>query len=349
MKNLYFLLIVSIALFSCRATNLMSLSVQNPAPVTVPAYVKNVGIINRSLPLKENRIFDVADKIFSLEGAQLDKEGSAASVTGLVNELSRNEKFTEVKVISQSQFENKVPSTFPTPLSWTEVEKICMENNLDALFSLELFDTDSKISYAAYPVKVSTPLGSVPAIEQEANLMTTVKTGWRIYDIKSKYILDEFAIARNLSYKARGINPAMAANALIGRKEAVKEVGSRTGQAYALRVLPYWLRVSRDYYVRGTDNFKIAMRKARTGNWQEAGKLWLEETNNGKRKVAGRACYNMAIISEINGNLNEAIQWAQKAYENYNNKLALHYVRVLENRKLDNQILEQQEGEVAGK
>lgn len=341
MKNLYLVVAVSAVLFSCRTTNKMSLSVLNPAPVTIPSHIKTVGVINRSLPLKENRIIDAADKIFSLEGAQLDKEGSAAGVKGLVTELSRNEKF-EVKEIVQTQFENKIPSMFPTPLSWDEVGKLCAENNTDAIFALELFDTDSKVSYNAQPVKLNTPFGKIPAVEQEANMLTTVKTGWRIYDLKSKYILDEFAIARHLNFSARGINPTIAAKALIGRKEAVKEVGTRTGEGYAMRVSPYWLRVSRDYYVRGTNNFTVAKRKAQTGNWDEAGKLWKEETTHAKRKVAGRACYNMAIISEINGNLNEAMQWAQKAYEDYNCRLALSYVRILERRMINTEILDEQ-------
>ena len=94
-------------------------------------------------------------------------------------------------------------------------------------------------------------------------------------------------------------------------------MGDKAGRDYALRIIPYWLRVSRDYYVRGTDNFRMARRKAQTGNWDEAAAIWEKETANSNDKVAGRACYNMAIINEINGDLKGAMQWAQKAYENY--------------------------------
>ncbi len=59
-------------------------------------------------------------------------------------------------------------------------------------------------------------------------MITLVKTGWRIYDPASKNILDEFAVAQDIVYKGRGINPVVAANALIGRKEAVKEVANRS-------------------------------------------------------------------------------------------------------------------------
>ena len=55
------------------------------------------------------------------------------------------------------------------------------------------------------------------------------------------------------------------------------------------------------------------------------------------------ACYNMAIINEINGELDEAISWAQKSYEDYNNKLALEYVRILRNRKAKAETLKRQE------
>ena len=52
----------------------------------------------------------------------------------------------------------------------------------------------------------------------------------------------------------------------------------------------------------------------------------------------------MAILGEINGDLDAAIKWAQKAYENYNNKLALQYVNILKNRKKINQRAEYQLG-----
>jgi hypothetical protein len=71
--------------------------------------------------------------------------------------------------------------------------------------------------------------------------------------------------------------------------------------------------------------------------------LWAKETDNSNGKIAGRACYNMAIINEINGDLDGAIKWAQKSYENYDNHLALKYVKILNNRKVDNEILKDQQ------
>jgi hypothetical protein len=122
--------------------------------------------------------------------------------------------------------------------------------------------------------------------------------------------------------------PLAAAQALIGRKQAVQEVSNKSGHNYALRIVPFTLRVQRDYFVKGTNNFKIAKRKTLLGKWDDAGLLWEKETTNPKMKIAGRACYNMAIISEIDGNVDIALQWAQKSYEDYFSQVTLAIYRI---------------------
>lgn len=342
MKNFFYLPCIVILLCACSATNHVYISVVEPSPVSLPPYAKNAVVVNRSEVDPNVKAVDVVDKIFSLEGVALDKDGAQASIDALTMTLQKDSRFVSVQSIGTAGLYTTVPGIFPTPLGWQEVERICRENDADILFTLELFDTDSKVNYNAAPVNLNTPLGNVPAIEHTARMNTMVKTGWRIYDPGGKAILDEFPISRNLNFVGRGINPVAAAAALLSRKDAVKETGSKAGEAYGIRILPFYARVTRDYYVRGTDNFQIARRKAQTGNWQGAAELWQQETAASRSKIAGRACYNMAIISEINGNLDDAIGWAQKAYENYGNKLALRYVRVLEGRRVRTVILNDQ-------
>jgi hypothetical protein len=344
MKNIFIILLVGSILSSCKTQDLY-LSVLEPAPVTLPNYIKKPGVINRTQVSEATKNMDKVDKVLSLEGAELDKEGAAACIAGLSNELLKNNRFTEIVNVNAPGLTTTGSGIFPAPLSWDEVDRLCKESKTDALFSLELFDTDTKIDYSTTKKDIKTPLGTVPAIEHHANMQTLVKTGWRIYDPQNRIIVDEIPMSDQITSSGNGINPVVAAKALMGRKDAVKQVSEQVGQAYALRIIPYWIRVSREYYVKGTDNFKIAKRKARTGNWDEAAKHWEKELNNSKGKIAGRACYNMAIINEINGNLDEAVNWAQKSYEDYNNKRALDYVRILNNRKAANRELERQNTE----
>ncbi len=342
MKKYTLILLVAGILVSCK-TNQLYLNVIEPAPVTLPPYIKSVGVINRSMTTDETKPIDVVEKVLTLEGSGLDKEGAQQSIIGLSDELLLNNRFTEVKALNDIDFRTPRLTVFPSSLTWEIVEKICRETNTDALFSLEKFDTDTHIDYSTRKVEMKTILGTIPAIEHHASMQTLVKTGWRIYDPAAHAILDEYIYEESVVFSGTGINPLLAAGALIGRKDAVNKVGNKAGHGYALRIVPYRIRVMRDYYVKGTNNFKIAKRKAQVGKWDEAGELWKKETDNNKMKIAGRATYNMAIINEINGDLDTALQWAQKAWEDYKVKPALHYVRILENRKYKTDVLKEQE------
>jgi hypothetical protein len=343
MNKLIPILLVAAALTDCKM-NQLYLNVVEPAPVTISPEIKKVGVINRSTPTDETKVFDILDKVLTLEGVNLDKDGAEQAMAGLATELLNNNRFAEVKPLTDIDFRTPKTGLFPDPLTWEIVDKICRETGTDAIFALESYDTDTKLNYSTRNVNIKSNLGiTIPGLEHHIDMETIVKTGWRIYDPGSRVIADEFTDVQSIVFNSHGINPVAAAKTLLGRKAAVQQVSNISGHKYALRIVPFNLRVYRDYFVKGTNNFKIAKRKAQLGKWDEAGVLWEKETGNPKMKIAGRACYNMGIINEIDGDVDSALRWANKAYEDYNIRQAREYSRILENRKMKLNLIEVQE------
>jgi hypothetical protein len=321
----------------------MTIPVTEPSVVYVPPNINTIGIIDRSLPSKENEAMDKIDKVLSVEGKNFDKDAAHQTVVGLYDELMNNGRFSYVGIIDSVNVRNPGSGIFPAALSWEAVDRICNEHDVDAIFALSFYDTDTKIDYQVVPVEISGPVGlKIPAVEHHATVTTFIKLGWRIYDPVNRQIRDEFGANHTLVSKGVGINPVVAIESIAGRKEAVMQTSSNLGHQYALRILPYRIRVKRDYYVRGTNNFEIAKRRAQTGNWDGAAELWEKEVSNSKLKVSGRACYNLAIINEINGDLDKAIEWASRSYTDTRNKLALRYVNTLQYRVQRNLQLQEQ-------
>ena len=319
------------------------MSAVEPAPITLSKDVTRIGIINRSLPSEANKTADKIDKILSAEGLNLDREGSEAAILALKEQLERNESIEEIVIIDDLAHLRKGLSVFPTTLTWNEIENLCEEYKVDAIFSLAFYDTDTKVSYKATMMEIPNDLGvkvAVPA--HELTLNTLVENGWRVYDPYNNRIADELEFSDHVVSAGKGINPIKAYEAILGRKEAVLHQSKYSGMDYAQRLLPYKHRVNRDYFVRGTENFKIAQRRAQAGDWDGAAVLWQQETANPDPKIAGRACYNMAISNEINGDLDEAMQWASKSYADYNNNYALSYLNTLKYRARQNEVLNQQ-------
>jgi hypothetical protein len=320
------LLGIIVVCYSCSSTNLMSLTVTEPATVSLPPNAKSAAVVNRSLAADDGRT--VGGRTFSLETKDLQAAGAGASLAGLTDALVRSNRFDTVKKLSHLDLRSYGAGVFPVFLSWDTVETICRENHVDVLFSLELFDPGSTVGL------------NIANFVQVLNAKTQVKTGWRIYDPNTRTILDQFFINRDLNCQAG--NFLTVGSAQVGRKEAVIIAGNRTGEDYATRVTPYFLRVSRYYYVRGNAKFSIAKRMAQAGDWDGAGNIWREATKSPSGKVAGRACYNMAIISEINGDLNGALQWARKAFEVYRTSYALNYANILQERQSNDAVLKSQ-------
>ena len=337
------MLVVVLVFGSCGATNRLTMGAAEPARIAIPSDVMKIGIINRSVPSEGNKTIDQIDKILSLEGLKLDKEGAESAVAGVQDELTRFVRYDEVVILDNIDVQRKGLGVFPAALSWEDVNRICEENDVDLLISLEFYDTDTKADLQAELVEVPNSFGIKAKVPHtKITLNTVIKNGWRVYYPPTKDILDEVASNNYVTSSGHGINPVKAMEAIIGRKEAVLQNSTYIGNLYGLDTRAKSRRVTRDYFVSGTDNFVVAKRRAQTGDWQGAAELWEQEVNNPKGKIAGRACYNMAIISEINGDLDTAMDWASKSYADYRTKEALYYINILRNRMADQRELDRQ-------
>jgi len=343
MKRFIPLFLIVVFLASCAATNDLTIRVTEPAPISLPADVTKVGVVNRTNSTVDKNL-QTLDKVLSIELNNVDSSASLKALQGIYEELQKNSKFTDVKYFNNIILDNNAIGVFSGALPKNVVADMCDKNNLDAVFVLEYFDTDTKVDYSAVPVQTTVLGVTVDAVETQATVNTAIKLGWRIYDYSGSVIYDEYAMFERAISTGRGINPLKAISAVTGQRNVVEQVSYNMGQKYAIDLLPYSVRVHRIYYVRGSDNFKIGKRLARAGQWDQAADYWKKDLNNSKRKVAGRAHYNMAIINEINGDIDAAMEWAEKSYTIYNNKKGLYYLNTLKNRKARMQELARQQG-----
>jgi hypothetical protein len=328
-----FTIVIGGFLASCNSMRYLTIPVNEPAPVFLPSSIQHVGILDRSLPSEETKDMDNIDKVLSAEGINLDKEAAETLTTAMIDEMKVTQRFEQVAMIEGTDLKNPGMGVFPAVLSWDQVNRLCDANGLDAIIVLSFFDTDTNIKYDADAVKVGAPFGlNVPALKHHAVSTTIIKSGWRIYDRNAQLIIDEWMVVDQVVLEGSGINPMNAAKVILGRKQEILNASGRIGQSYTSRLFPYQERVGRSYYAKGSKNLEKAKRRAETGDWNGASELWEQDVNSTKSKVAGRAHYNMAIINEINGEIEKAIDWASRSYSEFKDKKGLDYVRILQDR-----------------
>ncbi|MBL0019081.1 MAG: hypothetical protein IPP17_22320 [Bacteroidetes bacterium] len=70
--------------------------------------------------------------------------------------------------------------------------------------------------------------------------------------------------------------------------------------------------------------------------------MWERATNDEKTKIKGRALYNLALAAEMDGDLVGASELAKDAYRKYDNRKAMTYRNILEQRIRDQERLKEQ-------
>ncbi len=321
-------------------TSSLRMNVLKPATVFVPTDIKTIALVNRTKPM--SKAANIIEGVLSGEGLHQDRSGVDRALGGLLTELRDSPRF-KIVMTDLYMTGSGAGNSFPNPMNWQEVERICQQFNSDALCTIETYDSDTRIVPRRKVTRKKNAEGKeYDYVEYFADQTVTVQIGFRLYDPLAKTIVDQFHFTEQQNWTSRGNTEMQALSGLINRNAASDQVSTAAGVKYAIRIAPSWIWVTRDFYTRGGhEDMKIAGRLAKVNKWQEARKIWMGLLGT-ERKIAGKAAYNIAISYEYEGNLMEAKKWASKAYTDFGNKRGRTYATILDRRLSDVSILERQ-------
>lgn len=330
-----FLIIATLAVFlvGCGSTQQIAISTTEPAPVSFNHDIARIGVINASEQQVKAAYDRGIERLVGAEDDWLNEKGRDAALVGLIEELKKDQRFETVSLLDSVPKALRVFSFDNESVAWTKIETLCETYGLDAIFALAHYHTETQVSLKKTKmlqpdmmrVKVEVPA-------QEITLETLIENGWRIYYPEKREILDEFTFNEEIVSTAKGVNPVEALRAIDNRKDSIVLRGRRSGSSYGLRLQPFQRAIYRDYFVKGSERFEMAKDMVVAGDIIGASKLWHLEVDNLKSKIKGRACFNLAVGHEVQGALEKALEWAVKAHDNLQNKSSETYVKELERR-----------------
>ncbi len=315
-----------------------SLRVLQPAQFKVPDHIAKIAVVDRSKPSKG--WVNVLEGLITGEAIGQDRQSRAEAVRGLTDALHRTPRFSVIST-GIEMTGSTAGGSMPAPLSWTEIQRICADYGADAVVAIESFDSDNSTTTQMRQHKKKNKDGSTTTtVDYEATMRTDVRMGWRFYDPTAKMIFDEIVTDDFLKNDARGGTERSAISSLPSQVSVTRKVAFIVGQEYGMRIAPTFIQVSRQYYPKAkgySTQMEQATRFAQAGNWDRAADIWkkIEATATDNPKAAGRAAYNMAVVAEVKGNLDIALEWANKSWTKYGNKKARTYIDVIRQRQED--------------
>jgi hypothetical protein len=302
----------------------------NPA-MYFPENIKTVALVNRSLTKTDDKQKKVVESILTGEIAGSDKRASDECLRAVYDQMNGRMGMSFV-IPAKTRLYGTGTREVPELLDWKQVKHICDSAGADALLVLETFDSNSDLVLAAVTDKVVAVVnGNTPNASLPNQIRMNVVCYWRLYDPAKKTIADQYRSTSYLSFNGTGAGFAYAP------PEALPNTAYAAGEEYISRFLPGFYTVKRDMYKKGKGSakhqFRAAFRAAEMAEWENAIEKWKEVVRNGNRKTAGRACLDIAVGYEVLGQTDKALEWVKRSYQDYNNKLARDYAKILLKRK----------------
>lgn len=332
LRTLIFIATIAGVLTSC-STARVTIEVLRPPQNTIDSKVEEVALINRVNPDEAHSALYINDN-FSENLDGLNRGMQEASLFGLGTALNDYGYYN----VGEGKGGNfKLDGRFKGPkLTKTELKRLCALYDVEGIIALEGYDAGI---YASGDVTQSTAVdrsyGTVYVPSFNGRQEVHMRLFFRFYDNFTGEVIYEEEIDDIMSTTASGSTPDEVEKRMPDRAGLMERLAIKLGSEVAKHISPHWEKDTRKYYAYGNSQLVRAGNLAQSGYWERASNIWyaLVEDDAVSNAVAKKACFNMILASEVAGDLDLAIVWAERCEEEFDLKRATAYKELLKKRK----------------
>ena len=311
-----------------------------PAMYVFPDHIRNITIIDRSVP--DESVRNKIEEALTGEMFKQDVQAVRKVTDGMVDACAEFNLYQLEKTPERYKGGGS-KSVFPVPLDWDEVSRLCEKYHSDAILAIEIFDSDFLVANPAQILKQAAENALISGSGYNVNGIAVINFGIRLYDPATQKIVDEYQVSHRMNFDAGGYTVQDAVNHVLNKVEAINQTSYYAGRTYGERITPSYYSVVREFYNKPKKNndLRAGVRKSEVADWNGAIESWTKALN-AKRKIAGRAAFNIAVAWEVLGDLDKAKEWARKSYTEYEEKRANDYYNMLVYRQREEAIIRRQ-------
>lgn len=324
---LLFILLLSIS--SCVSFKKLTIEVVKPAGYLIPPEIKKLAIVSRNLKYDSDTLENYfARNNHLIKDKTLFNPDSAARKTcldSLALVLSKQNRFDSILIFPVNYFpQTKSKKIGPNKADWYKI--LSKQSNAEGLIILDMFSCFYSTN-------------NQEGTETVANVVTS--NIWTFYDVKKQKITDRFVQIDTLYWEERDENGIRKIR-IPAKKEAIMLSAAVIGTNYSKHLIPSWTTVYRDVMDCKKADLKNATKLALKSNWEAASEIWKKyaDSNNTKNQLV--ALYNLALTSEMNGDVDQAIVFTDRAakastgfFWSLENEMVRKYSAVLYQRKTE--------------
>lgn len=320
-----FIVISGIIIHSCEPLQRIKVQTVEPSKINLPSTISSILLINTDTDINNDSIADTLLVKMLYDQLVLGMK----DVVMFSPRIESNSLQVKDDVVLNASIQNQDKG-----YKWSFLQKLSKTYNTDGVLILdsllikmseiEKMQFDYDVSYYIYTRKFY------------------IDGHWTLVDPWNQQTVDKNRYQDTLFWEGYGLTAREAQDDAGSIQQQVKELGYWFGFDYASRILPVWQDSERLLYALGPGDFSSGYELAKEGNWEKAVESWKPFVNHHEQEMRSRASYNMAVASEMMGNIDLALEWANKSYAIKNKSHVLNYISLLKRRQQDFQKLQRQ-------
>lgn len=322
--------ILLLTFFSCSTYEPIQIQVLKPAYVKISKDINKVILINYAVYNKSSFTNKTG---VTKQFENIDSIRTNEYFNGLNNVLNNSPRF-EIEndnpiFLSKLNYNERFKS-----LDWLTIEKLCNDSNADAAIVLESFQVlySSKV-----PIFYNEDKGRL-----QGTLELDNSSLWKIYIPSQHKVEDNFLLLDTLFWDGFGDYDYQVLGQLPDINDAILQSCYYAGEKYGERIAQTWETKKRYLIYCNNKDFITAYNLATQDKWEDAIELWRKFPYGKRKRLAAFASYNLAVASETLDHIDLALEWASKSYLLNKNPFVENYIKILEKRKSEIDIVEKQ-------
>ena len=319
---------------SCKSSY-VALTIETPIPTKeeLPNDIQSITLMNRSINNQFQRYIEDSLQMhfyrngYQLSEIELDSMAADTTIRALAELLYESGRY-DVVVPVDKNIERSLPSDLiPDQLSPLIVSQLCDQYNTDALMVMEQFSTKVMADYSEDKYAGTT-------YSLYASLDLKYDALFRVYKPGRKTL--EIPISDTIYWESADANQLRMLSRLPSIKQALINAGIKIALDVDNKISPSWVSEKRGYYLFDLKN-DSGQKLLNENKTEEARAYWMEKVQSTNKTIRSRAEYNLALASELEGDVNQAIEWILKSYRtfyNYRTELYLKKLRTVKENQL---------------
>lgn len=328
------LLLLLILLSSCTSSyRTIMIETAKPSSDQLPESIKSLTLMNRSIsPEFKNYDEDSLqlyfyNQNFDEEAVILDSVAADTTLRALAQLLFESGRY-DVVIPLERNFKRDLPfNRMPEELDWDEVTQICEEFNTDALLVIERYYNKLTTDYFAVQGGWGFLAYATATIDSKYDAVI------RIYDPVKREIAKQLVISDTIYWYETDASTEEIFRRLPSIKQCLIQTGIQVALETDSRLSPQWTPENRSYYVLDKNDAQEISGYIDNDNWESAYNYWLQFSTSEKKSIKSKAEYNLALASEMLGNIDQAIEWANRSYYTEYRSQTVQYLYRLKERK----------------